>query len=200
MSDAASTLPPMASAVEDRPIRPLTADEVLRMVETGILDENEPVELLGGALRAKGVKSPAHEATKTLLHDWLWPGVAASRYLVRVEAPIVVPERTSMPEPDIAVVEPRDYRRHHPTTALLVIEVAASSLATDTEFKPALYAAAGVPELWVVDVDHRRLEVFAEPRRYDYARRETRELRGTITPRAVDVEPLDLAALFAGLR
>ena len=84
MSDAAGTLTPMASAVEDRRIRPLTADEVLRMVHAGILREDEPVELLDGALREKGVKSPPHEATRTRLLNWLLPCVARHEYLVRV--------------------------------------------------------------------------------------------------------------------
>ncbi|MDQ3739833.1 MAG: Uma2 family endonuclease [Actinomycetota bacterium] len=189
----------MPAGVEERPIRPLTADEVLRMVDLGVLDDAESLELLGGVLRRMSPKSPAHETAKMRLQAWLGPGAVAGRYLVAVERPLIVPERTSMPEPDISVLEPRDYTAHHPTTALLVIEVAFSSLWIDTEFKPPLFAAAGVPEYWVVDIESRRLEVFAEPRRHDFAHRRTMEPRGTIAPRAVDVDPLDLGELFAGI-
>jgi Uma2 family endonuclease len=189
----------MAFAVEDRPIRPLTAEEVLRMVELGILDEDERIELLGGVLRAMSPKSPAHEAVKTRLISWLSPGVAASRYLVRVEGPLLVPDRTSLPEPDVAVVESRDYTARHPTTALLVVEIAVTSLATDTTIKPALYAAAGVPELWVIDVPGRRLRIFSDPQAGGYAAGETVGTGGRVQPRYVDVPALDLVDLFAGL-
>lgn len=202
MSDAASTIPRMASAVDELPIRPLTVDEVLRMVEAGILPDHERLELLGGVLRAKGVKSPAHELVKTRLFTWLAPGMLNGRYLIHVEAPLDLPDRTSQPEPDVSVVEPRDYAACHPVSALLVVEVAVSSLKTDTGIKAALYAEAGVPEYWVVDVKQRRLEVFSEPEsgKRAYARRETREPKGTIAPRAIEVdEPLDLAKLFDGI-
>ena len=189
----------MGFAVEDRPVRPLTADEVLRMVEAGILPEDEPVELLHGALTAVSPKSPAHEAVKTRLMNWLWQGVAESRYLVRVEAPLLVPDRTSLPEPDLAIVEPRDYTARHPASALLVIEVAVSSLVIDTTVKPALYAAAGVPELWVVDVPARRLTVFDEPKSGRYVGRRDVGQDGEVRPGWIDATPLAVAELLAGL-
>ncbi|CAA9470848.1 MAG: hypothetical protein AVDCRST_MAG30-95 [uncultured Solirubrobacteraceae bacterium] len=189
----------MAFAVEDRPIRPLTAEEVLRMVEMGILAEDEPVELLHGALTEVSPKSPAHEAIKHRLITWLWPGVVESRYLVRVEAPILVPDRTSLPEPDVAVVEPRDYTTRHPASALLVIEVAVSSLIIDTAVKPALYAAADVPEVWVVDVPSRRLTVFDDPKAGRYSGRRDVAGHGPVRPAHVDAPPLALSTLFAGL-
>lgn len=191
---------PMALTVGDRAVRPLTADEVLRMVELGVLSEDEPVELLHGVLTEVSPKSPAHEAVKLRLNGWLVPGGAAGGYEVRVEAPIVVPDRTSLPEPDIAVVAAPGDPLRHPTTALLVVEVAVSSLAIDTEVKPALYAAAGVPELWVVDVDARRLRRFGDPGHGGYAHAEDVESPARVRPHAVAVEPLPLAELFAGLR
>jgi len=65
---------------------------------------------------------------------------------VRVQLPLRVPDATSLPEPDVAVVARDDLTISHPRTALLVIEVAESSLPVDTTVKPALYAAAGVPD------------------------------------------------------
>jgi Uma2 family endonuclease len=187
----------MALTVGDRPVRPLTQDEVLRMVEVGILGEDEPVELLLGVLTAVGVKTPAHEQVKLRLGRWLAPGFAEGRYDVRTEGPVAVPDRTSLPAPDVAVVA-RDDAIAHPATALLVVEVAVSSLRVDTTIKPDLYAAAGVPEYWVVDVVERRLRVFRDPGPEGYA--STRTLAdGTITPTAVETDPLDVAALLAGL-
>jgi Uma2 family endonuclease len=188
----------MASAV-DRPIRPLRADEVLRMVELGILPGDERLELLCGALTEKPVKSPAHEAVKTRLIDWLRPGLPAADHLVRIEAPLAVRDPTSLPEPDIAVVEPGEYLDRHPASAALVVEVAVSSLRTDTATKAALYAAAGVPEYWVVDVPARRLRVLTEPGGTRYDREVVLGSGGLAQPRHVDVAALDLAQLFAGL-
>ena len=194
-----STIVPMAFTLGDRDVRPLTAEEVLRMVDAGILSEDEPVELLHGVLTAVSPKSPPHESVKMRLISWLWPGVLESRHLVRVEGPIIVPDRTSLPEPDIAVVEPRDYTACHPATALLVIEVAASSLRIDTRIKPALYAAAGIPELWVVDVAGLRLRIFREPRDGSYATETSAGVADFVAPTRVDAPPLALAELFAGL-
>jgi Uma2 family endonuclease len=195
----APTITVMALTVGDRAVRPLTADEVVRMVELGILSEDEPVELLHGVLTEVSAKTPAHESVKARLLRWLADGAAAGGYEVRVEGCLVVPDRTSLPEPDLmAVAAPTDPQRH-PTTALLVIEVAVSSLRTDTRIKPPLYAAAGVPELWVVDVDARRVGVFAEPREGAYAAEERAGPEGLLKPRTLDVGELDLAELFTGL-
>jgi Uma2 family endonuclease len=189
----------MAFTLGERDVRPLTADEVLRMVDAGILSEDEPVELLHGVLTAMSPKSPEHEAVKSRLLSWLAPGMVASRHLVRIEAPLIVRDRTSLPEPDIAVVEPRDYTSRHPETALLVVEVAVSSVRTDTRIKPALYAAAGVPELWVVDVPALRVRVLREPCNGRYAVEQTAAVGDAVEPTHVDAPPLAVADLLAGL-
>ncbi len=191
--------PPMPFAVGDRAVRPLTADEVLRMVDVGILGEDEPVELLHGVLTEVSPKSPDHEAVKARLIRWLALASAAGGHEVRVEAPIVVPDTTSLPEPDVLVVPAGQDPTRHPTTALLVIEVAVSSLRTDTTVKPALYAAAGVPEVWVVDVCARRVHVLSDPGTGGYAIEVVVGPDGLAAPRQVEAEPLDLAGLFAGL-
>jgi Uma2 family endonuclease len=187
----------MALTLGDRPIRPLTADEVLRMVEAGILAKDRRVELLRGVLTEVSPKTPQHAGIKARLVRWLDPAVP--RYPVRTEDPLVVPDRTSLPEPDIAVVEPGDYLDAHPAGALLVIEVGWSSLEIDTKVKPELYAAAGVPDYWVVDLVAKRVRVFREPGGAGYAEQTILGPDGSIAPIAVDVPPLDLAELFRGL-
>jgi Uma2 family endonuclease len=189
----------MVLTVGDRPVRPLTADEVQRMVEAGILAEDERVELLHGVLTAVSPKSPAHGVVMSRLFAWLGAGASAGLYAVRTEHPLIVPDTTSLPEPDVAVVELDETTLAHPTTALLVIEVAITSIRTDTTIKPALYAAAGVPELWVIDVANARLERFSAPRRDGFASCETLTPPVLVQPKRVPVEPLDVAALLAGL-
>ena len=191
-------MPGMPLTVGDRTVRPLTADEVLRMVATGILSEDEPVELLHGVLTAVSPHSEPHVAVLQRLHRWLAPLIVDGRHDVRLQMPLVVPDRSSLPEPGLAVVTRDDSTIAHPTSALLVIEVAVSSLAADTSIKPPLYAAAGVPEYWVVDVPGRRLRIFSQPGPSRYGVEGTVAPPGPARARGIDVEPLDLDALFAG--
>lgn len=195
---AASTISAMALTFEDRDVRPLTADEVLRMVDAGILSEDEPVELLHGVLTAMSPKSPAHEAVKVRLISWLAPGIADGRHAVRIEAPLIVPDRTSLPEPDVSVVEPGEHPDRHPDRALLVIEVAVTSRRVDTTIKPALFAAAGVPEYWVIDIPGQCVRVFAEPAASTYAACSVARPGDRLSPREVGADPLDVTALLAG--
>lgn len=188
----------MALTVGDRDVRPLTADEVLRMVEAGILADDEPVELLHGVLTAVSATTPGHEAVKMRLNAWLAPDAADGGYAVRVEAPLTVPDRTSLPEPDVAVVPAGDYLTAHPAGALLVVEVAVSSVRVDTKIKPALYAEAGVPELWVVDLPDGCVHVFTAPRDGAYARHTVARSGARLRPHGLDVPPLDVGALLAG--
>jgi Uma2 family endonuclease len=189
----------MALTVGDRDVRPLTVDEVMRMVEAGILAEPERLELLHGALTEKPVKSPAHEAIKSRVLEWLQPGWGRLEYLVRTAGPLTVRDRLSLPEPDIAVVEPRDYLAHHPDRAHLVVEVAASSLNVDLGLKRDLYAGAGVTEYWVVDVPDRQLHVFRDPQGLAYVTSTVHRAPDALTPVGVAAPPLALAKLFHGV-
>lgn len=190
-----STLTPMELTVADRPVRPLTADEVMAMVQAGILGEDEHAELLCGVLTVV-TKGDAHETVIALLTRWLAPLLVAGAHDVRIGGPLIVPDRTSLPEPDVLVVERDDTTIAHPSTALLAIEVSDSSLRIDTTVKPPLYAAAEVTELWVADILHRQLHVFSEPHPDGYAERVTLAPPARPEPRAVPAGPLDLGELF----
>lgn len=195
---ALRTISPMALTYADRDVRPLTADEVLRMVDAGILGEDEPVELLQGVLTAVSAKTPAHEAVKMRLHEWLAPGVLAGRHAVRIEAPLIVKDRTSLPEPDLAVVPRGGPADRHPDSALLVIEVAVSSRSVDLQVKPDLYSGVA-PEYWVVDVPNRCVHVFADLANARYATRSVAREGDELHARAVDASSLDVTTLLAGV-
>jgi Uma2 family endonuclease len=188
----------MPLTVGDRPIRPLTAEEVMRMVETGILGEDDRVELLGGVLTEVSPKSAEHGVVIARLVRWLVASDPTERYLVQTEHPVLVPDRTSLPEPDVAVLPSGGDVRRHPPGALLVVEVTVSSLRVDSEVKPPLFAAAKVPEMWVVEPRRRRVIRFTEPGPGGYAARDVLS-DGRLAPRAVDVPPLSLSELFADL-
>jgi len=187
----------MAFMLGDRPIQPLTVDQAMQMVEAGIIPEDNRLELLHGMLTEKTVKSPEHSVLKSRLAKWLRQ---ADAYDVRIEDALRVADDTSLPEPDIAVVEHDDHLQQHPYGASLVIEVAKTSPKIDTQIKPPLYAGAGIPDYWVVDVDARRVIVHRNPTADGYASVTSHGHTGTLQPLVVDAEPLDLEALFDGLR
>jgi Uma2 family endonuclease len=90
-------------------------------------------------------------------------------YHVRVQLPLDLTD-DSEPEPDLAVVigSPEDYWREHPQSALLIVEVAYSSLEHDQQRKQALYARCQIPEYWILNLNERQLEVYRQPQGEEY--------------------------------
>lgn len=130
-----------------------------RFVELGFF-EGERLELIHGHIVTKSPQHAAHMATINLLNAALsarCPGKA----ILQVQGPLALGE--SRPEPDLALLVPGDYMNALPSTALLVVEVAHTSLDDDRTVKLPLYASSGIPEYWIVDVVGRRVEVHHEP-------------------------------------
>jgi Uma2 family endonuclease len=127
-----------------------------RIVESGAL-EDERVELIDGQIVDMSPPSPPHSASIERLTQLLVGGG-----VLRVQLPLHV-AANSVPQPDVAVTEGAADRDRHPTTALLVVEVAVSSHGLDRGRKAELYAAAGVPEYWVVDVPGASVAVHRDP-------------------------------------
>ncbi|MDQ2783754.1 MAG: Uma2 family endonuclease [Chloroflexota bacterium] len=144
--------------------RPFTAAEYERMVEIGILSEDERVELLGGEICYMSPIGARHAQSVTVLSDLLWTQIGRVAY-VGVQNPIRLDD-DSMPLPDIAALRRRNYAIALPTPAdvLLVVEVADSSLAYDRGTKFPRYAAAGIAEAWLIDLAAGIVERHTEPR------------------------------------
>jgi len=134
------------------------------MIRTGILTEGDPVELLDGWLVTKMMKNPPHSAATDLVRYALEQIVPKGWY-VRSQDAITL--ATSEPEPDVVVVrgDPRAYVDRHPgpEDVALVVEVADASLQRDRTFKKRLYAQAGIPVYWIVNLIERRVEVYTDP-------------------------------------
>ncbi len=139
-----------------------TRDDVIRLAEMGFF-QGQRVMLIDGEILAMPPMNRDH--ANGIIHALQAVQAAfGPGFTVRPQLPLDLGQTTD-PEPDIAVV--RGSARDHPetpTSAVLVIEVADSSLAYDLGDKASLYAAAEIPDYWVVDVIHKRLHVFREPK------------------------------------
>lgn len=142
----------------------LTVDEYHQMIRNNILTPEDRVELLDGYLVNKMPQNTPHSSTVDRL-DEDFKGRVPPGWRVRMQLPITLAE--SEPEPDIAVVrgDRRTYSTRQPGPADfgIVVEVAESSLALDRGPKRDYYAAAAIPEYWVVDLVHGQVEVYAAP-------------------------------------
>ena len=161
----------MAARAAPPPVpRKLTRAEYDRMIALGFF-HGERIELIQGTLLRMPPIGPPHATVVSRLNRLLLVPLV-DRAEVRIQQPIWGHDE-SEPEPDIAIVPLGDYSVRHPDRAVLVIEVADSSLAFDRETKAPLYAASNVREYWIVDLAGRAVEVYsdAEAGRYTEIRR-----------------------------
>lgn len=153
------------AATSDRPAtRRFTADEVWRMVEIGLLDEDEPYELLDGELVYVSPQGEPHAKAIGRLTMVLAAEYGPSGNVVRVQTPVggIV---DSIPEPDLAVVTldvAEQEKSPRPEQALLLVEVAVTSLRRDRR-KGEIYAMAGAPEYWIVDIPREVVTIHRGP-------------------------------------
>jgi len=138
-----------------------TPDQFEQLGRLGLFDHLR-VELIGGEIVQMPPIGPEHSVGKTYTAS-AWQRRKQPKWHVRVDDPLRLGD--SEPVPDVAIVpgKPSDYRAHHPTTALLVIEIADTSLEYDRTEKMSLYAAAGILEYWIVNLVERCVEVYREP-------------------------------------
>jgi Uma2 family endonuclease len=151
------------------PLWRMSVDQYHAMIEADILDEDAPIELVEGVLLQKMSKNPGHtystnstrKAFELLLGD---------AWYVNSQEPITLSD--SEPEPDVMIVagDRRAYRNRHPgpNEVRLVVEVAEASIGRDRGVKLRMYARAGIPEYWIIDLNSNRVEVRTLPAGDDY--------------------------------
>jgi Uma2 family endonuclease len=163
----------LTPAVPSEPTR-MTVERYFGLVEAGVLSEDDRVELLEGVIVAMTPSNPPHAAAVGLVTRALMLALG-DRAAIRTHCTIVLPP-WSAPEPDVAVVagSHHDYATAHPQTALLVVEVADSSLLQDRLSKAAIYAAARIPEYWIVNLRAGVVEVMRDPDREQARYRDVR--------------------------
>jgi Uma2 family endonuclease len=170
----------------------MSADAYHQLVESGGLDEDTRIELIDGLLLDMSPKSPPHERVLAWLIEALVLGVDRERFQVRATAPLSLGD--SEPEPDLTVIERGVDAPYHPSTAALVIEVAVSSQRRDLRVKPSIYARAGVPLYWVVDVDGGRAVAHSDPTNNEYRRV---EIVTELTAPHIGLAPIAVADILA---
>ena len=140
-----------------------SVEQYFALVDQGVLSPDDRVELLEGVVVAMSPRDPGHDAA---VNRTLYALVRAvgERATVRCQSSLIL-QPHSVPEPDVVVVPGSisTYDKAHPTAALLAVEVADSSLAQDRITKAALYAAAGVPEYWIINLRDDRVEALRAP-------------------------------------
>ena len=144
------------------PVHPLTVDNLAAMVDAGILGEDDRVELLDGVLVEMSPQSEPHMYAIRRFNELVMPAITAAGMELSPQCPLGVRSPISQPEPDFAVI-PRTPRDERPANAVLVVEISNSSLRLDLGRKAEIYAEAGIPEYWVLDVERRELVVHREP-------------------------------------
>lgn len=176
--------------------RRLQLTEYHRMIDAGVFDEDDHLELLKGVLVAMSPQNPKH--ARVIEHlNWALQRALEQDFRVRVQLPLTLPKLSSEPEPDLAVVDRRDGPwPRHPERALLVIEVADESLRKDRGAKLQLYAAAGLPEYWVINCRDGQVEVFRGPRDGTYEDRSVARRGETVACEALDGVSLAVSAIF----
>ncbi len=173
------------------PIHKLSVEDVYRMVEAGVLEENDRVELLEGVLVDMVPIGAEHDGAV----EWLtnhFAGAAAEAWRVRVQSMLLVAGGFLLP--DVTLVD-RMPRSVLPATAHLVVEVAETSHARDRD-KSRAYAAADVPEYWIVDLPGRTVHVHRHPLAGAYQDHETFVDGGSIKPLLTDAPAIDVSALL----
>lgn len=171
-----------------------STDEYHRLIEAGGFDEDARVELIDGLLADMSPKTREHENAIAWLARRLMVAIDPDRYELRVGGPLTL--EGSEPEPDLTIIPHDAPRPYHPATAALVVEVSVSSLRDDLARKPSLYAAAGVDEYWVIDLDGSRAVIHRAPRGDGYA--EVAEVHGggELVAAALDVGAVALDDLL----
>ncbi len=160
-------------------VRPLRRREYEMLVARGVFGD-ERIELLRGVLVEMSPQGEPHARITAWIAQWFAKALDIARYDVRSHSGFAA-SSDSMPEPDISI-SPRTTAGGPPTQALPLVEVADTSLAKDRSVKTEIYAQAGVPEYWIVNVRRQTVEILTRPTRSGYRRTVTRAAGELLRP------------------
>lgn len=141
-----------------------TVEEYHKMAEAGVFEEDDRVELVEGEIVEMTPIGRRHMEAVNALNDLLAEFRKPGGYIISVQNPLILGERGEH-QPDLALLRRDRDKERLPAAgdAMLVVEVADTSLRYDREVKLPLYARAGIPEAWLVDLQNDAIEVHTEP-------------------------------------
>lgn len=179
------------------PVEPLTTEQYLRMIEAGILDSAK-VELIGGQITPMAPAGPEHNSSLMQLTRLF--AQIVDRYFLLVQGTVVITEGQVF-DPDFALLrlKPGGYKRAHarPSDIALVVESAASSLTKDRHVKLPIYAAAGIQEYWIVDLERELLTAYRDPEEQRYNSSQSMSGDDKISPLACPELTIRVGDIFA---
>jgi Uma2 family endonuclease len=160
--------------------RGFTVAEILKMIDKGVIDEDEKFELIDGEIILVGPKQAAHEWIKYRLNQTLCRA-APDDWFVAIETTIYLNDRTFV-EPDFSLV-PRgtDNVDLKAPDVPLVIEVAHTTLRKDRDIKAPLYARFGFPEYWLINARTKVTTIYRKPVDGQWTETETRAANEALT-------------------
>ena len=178
--------------------RAFSAGEYHAMAKAGILTKDDRVELLDGEIIVKEPIGSGHASCVMRLSRMLSEAVG-KRAIVSVQGPVRLDE-ASEPEPDLMLLKRRDdfYAAAHPTPAdvLLLIEVSDATVAFDKSVKLPLYARAAIPEVWIVNLPDRVVEVYSSPRGQEHTESRSIGMDGALNPACFEDVSLQVGAVI----
>jgi Uma2 family endonuclease len=187
--------PFVTQAAEGLPRRRFTNADVDRMVEAGILEADEPMELIKGEIVPMPSEHDLHARARAFLIR-AFNRALGDEWFVATEASLFLADDTEF-KPDLHVFD-ATLKSHHVrgSDVKLAVEIAASSHRRDFELKAPIYAEAGVAELWVLDLDRRLAVIFKRPGPEGYRERREFGVDDVLTPVAFPGVSLRLTDLF----
>lgn len=180
-----------------RPGHRWTVVEYHRMREVGLLNENSRVELIDGEIVEMAPIGSQHGGkVNRFIH--VFYKALGNQAIIAAQNPVVL-GGYGEPQPDIAILRWREdyYEQAHPHVedVLLLVEISDSTLRYDRDVKIPLYAKNGIPEVWLLDIPNRQLEIYREPINGEYRQRDCRQT-GKIAPILCPDAVIDLAEVF----
>jgi Uma2 family endonuclease len=167
-----------------------------KMVQAGVLTDEDRVELLNGSIVSMSPQNSQHATAVTLCRRAL-ETTCEKDHFVRTQAPLALGTH-SEPEPDLALIlgSANDFWNEHPTQAALVVEVADTSLQKDREHKRRLYAGHEIPEYWILNLEALHVEVYQSPTEDEYGKKKTYDTGDDLQPSAVSCSSLSVSQLL----
>jgi Uma2 family endonuclease len=179
-------------------IHRFTVKEYYRMAETGVLRPDARVELLDGRILDMSPIGPFHGGLVNRLVR-TFNKTCKGRWLLSVQNPVRL-DGHSEPEPDVMLLgpSPDDYTSRHPRPdeVFLLIEVSDTTLELDREEKLPAYGRAGIPEVWIVNLNDETIEVYREPHFTGYGSKQVLQAGDQASPAAFPDVLVDVAELL----